>query len=84
METGGSPTRPALLSGKGHQAFCAEQEALSVRLSTSAWWHRPAYIIPATEDGAGSRVSMVLLNEQTVRIHAGLAPEIWDRCDVTS
>jgi hypothetical protein len=46
--------------------------------------HGFAYVIPAPEDGAGSRVAVVLLNEETVRIEAGFKPEIWHRCDVTS
>ena len=46
--------------------------------------HAFAYVAPPGEDGAGSQVLMQLLNEQTVRILAGLAPEIWRRCDVTS
>ncbi len=46
--------------------------------------HGFAYVVPASEAGAGSRVIMVLLNEETVRISAGLKPEIWHRCDVTS
>jgi hypothetical protein len=47
--------------------------------------HRFAYTVPPPEAGAGAQVSMQLLNEDTVRLVAGRAPEeIWHRCDVTS
>ena len=46
--------------------------------------HGFAYVIPAGEAGTGTRVTMVLLNEETVRLTAGAAPELWRRCDVTS
>ncbi|HET6468801.1 MAG TPA: hypothetical protein VFG43_10530 [Geminicoccaceae bacterium] len=46
--------------------------------------HGFAYVVPPGEPGAGGRVAMVLLNEDTVRIVAGLEPAIWHRCDVVS
>jgi hypothetical protein len=46
--------------------------------------HGFAYAIPAGEPGAGGRVVMVLLDEDTVRIVEGLQPAIWHRCDVVS
>jgi cellulase/cellobiase CelA1 len=46
--------------------------------------HAFAYITPPGEETAGTTVRMQLLNEETVRILSGLAPEIWRRCDVTS
>jgi hypothetical protein len=45
------------------------------------------YVVPANEPGAGGRIDMVLLNEETVRLtRAGQAgdPEIWRRCRPTS
>jgi hypothetical protein len=45
------------------------------------------YVVPANEPGAGGRIDMVLLNEETVQlIRAGAAgaPEIWRRCRPTS
>jgi hypothetical protein len=44
--------------------------------------HGFAYVVPQGEAGAGERVAMTLLNENTVEIHAGdhgLAV-IWIRC----
>jgi hypothetical protein len=48
--------------------------------------HGFTYVVPAGEAGAGTQVTMVLLNEETVRLtaEAGSGPEIWRRCDVTS
>jgi hypothetical protein len=46
--------------------------------------HGFAYVVPAGEPGAGSRVVMLLLNEDTVRMVQGLEPPIWHRCDVVS
>jgi hypothetical protein len=46
--------------------------------------HNFAYVIPSGETDAGSKVLMILLNEQTVRITEGLKPDIWHRCDVVS
>lgn len=46
--------------------------------------HFFAYIVPAGEPDAGTRVDMTLLDETTMRLEAGKAPEIWRRCDVTS
>ena len=47
--------------------------------------HGFSYVVPANEDGAGSEIVMVLLNEETVRLtRAGtLSPEIWRRCKPT-
>jgi len=42
--------------------------------------HGFAYVAPTD----GAEVTMVLLDEDTVRLTAGSAPEIWHRCDVTS
>ncbi|HZT48125.1 MAG TPA: hypothetical protein VFA64_09115 [Hyphomicrobiaceae bacterium] len=45
------------------------------------------YVVPANEPGAGGRIDMVLLNEETVQLtRAGqaAAPEIWRRCRPTS
>jgi hypothetical protein len=40
--------------------------------------------VPATEPGAGTRISMQLLDELILRVQprAGAAPEIWQRCDL--
>jgi hypothetical protein len=45
--------------------------------------HCFAYAVPPGEAGADTRVTMLLLNEETVRLSAGAAPEIWHRRDVT-
>jgi hypothetical protein len=43
--------------------------------------HGYTYIVPANEEGAGTEVVMVLLNESTVRVTRGRsAPETWKRC----
>jgi hypothetical protein len=43
------------------------------------------YIVPANEVGAGTKIVMVLLNEETVRLTRGTsAPETWKRCKPTS
>ena len=39
---------------------------------------------PPAEAGAGSGITIQLLNETTVRLTADHGPEIWHRCDVTS
>lgn len=54
--------------------------------ATTGEWHRHsfAYAVPTGEAGAGSRIDMLLLNEDTVRLTKGGTPEIWHRCDVTS
>jgi hypothetical protein len=46
--------------------------------------HGFAYVVPAGEPGAGGRVVMVLLDEDTVRMVQGLEPAIWHRCHVVS
>lgn len=49
--------------------------------------HGFAYVVPTNEPGAGSRIEMVLLNEETVQLtRKGPAsdPEIWRRCKPTS
>ena len=46
--------------------------------------HSFAYVVPASDPGAGVRITMQLLNETTVRLTADRGPEIWHRCDVTS
>lgn len=46
--------------------------------------HGFAYVVPPGEAGAGTRVTMLLLNEETVSLTTGAGPEIWRRCDVTS
>ena len=47
--------------------------------------HAFAYTVPASEPGAGGKVLMVLVNEDTVRIAFGAATEeVWHRCDVVS
>jgi hypothetical protein len=43
--------------------------------------HGFAYVEPPPD---GTSVTMVLLDEDTVRLTAGAEPEIWHRCDVTS
>ncbi len=54
--------------------------------TTSGDWHRHSftYDVPTGEADAGSRVDMLLLDENTVRLTKGGAPEIWHRCDVNS
>jgi len=43
------------------------------------------YIVPANEAGAGTKIVMVLLNEETVRLTRGTsAPETWKRCKPVS
>jgi len=43
------------------------------------------YIVPANEAGAGTKIVMVLLNEETVRLTRGTsAPEPWKRCKPVS
>jgi hypothetical protein len=54
------------------------------RITGSYDRHGFSYVIPAGEPGAGSRVVMVLLDEDTVRMAEGLEPAIWRRCDVVS
>jgi len=43
------------------------------------------YVVPVNEDGAGTKIVMVLLNEETVRLTRGMSPpETWKRCKPTS
>ncbi|MBL8701700.1 MAG: hypothetical protein JNK67_25185 [Alphaproteobacteria bacterium] len=45
--------------------------------------HHAAYVVPPTEPGAGQKVAMTLVNEQTVHAKRGAAegaPEVWKRC----
>jgi hypothetical protein len=43
------------------------------------------YVVPSNEDGAGTKIVMVLLNEETVRLTRGTAaPETWKRCKPVS
>jgi hypothetical protein len=49
--------------------------------------HAFAYVVPASEAGAGSQIDMLLLNEETIQLtRKGQAspPEIWRRCKPTS
>ncbi|MFO1150293.1 MAG: hypothetical protein U1E62_18095 [Alsobacter sp.] len=48
--------------------------------------HSFAYVIPESEPGAGSEVSMLLVNENTIQATTGSAasPEMWHRCEQTS
>jgi hypothetical protein len=43
--------------------------------------HYFSYVVPAGDPGAGTTISMQLLNEETVRVHDGSATDqIWHRC----
>jgi hypothetical protein len=47
--------------------------------------HGFQYVVPANEEGAGTRIVMLLLNEETVHLTRGAsAPETWKRCKPTS
>ncbi len=49
--------------------------------------HSFVYTVPANEPDAGSEISMLLLNEETVqltRTARSSKPEIWQRCRPTS
>ena len=47
--------------------------------------HGFQYVVPANEEGAGTQIVMVLLNEETVHLTRGTsAPETWKRCKPTS
>jgi hypothetical protein len=49
--------------------------------------HAFAYVVPASEPGAGGEIDMQLLNEETVQLtRKGQTspPEIWRRCKPTS
>ena len=43
--------------------------------------HGFRYVVPSNEQGAGTQIVMVLLNEETVHLTRGTsAPETWKRC----
>ena len=47
--------------------------------------HGFTYVVPANEEGAGTQIVMVLLNEETVRLTRGTSsPETWKRCKPVS
>lgn len=47
--------------------------------------HGFSYVVPANEEGAGTQIVMVLLNEEMVRLTRGSsAPETWRRCKPVS
>jgi hypothetical protein len=47
--------------------------------------HGFVYVVPPNEEGAGTQIVMVLLNEETVRLTRGTAaPETWKRCKPVS
>jgi hypothetical protein len=47
--------------------------------------HGFQYVVPVNEEGAGTQIVMVLLNEETVHLTRGTsAPETWKRCKPTS
>ena len=49
--------------------------------------HAFAYVVPASEPGAGGQIDMLLLNEETVQLTRqgqSSPPEIWRRCKPTS
>jgi hypothetical protein len=48
--------------------------------------HHFSYVVPAGESDAGTTISMLLLNENTVRLSRdeSTEQEIWHRCDVIS
>ena len=46
--------------------------------------HAFAYVVPSSEDGAGARILMDLLDENTVRLMNGADSEIWRRCDLSA
>lgn len=48
--------------------------------------HAFAYVVPTGEADAGTEISMVLLNEDTIELSPGPGAhhEIWHRCDVIS
>ena len=57
------------------------------RIQGSYSRHGFAYVVPASEPGAGDEVNMTLLNEETVQLSRkgqSSSPEIWRRCKPTS
>ena len=47
--------------------------------------HGFSYVVPANEQGAGTEIVMVLLNEETVQLTRGRStPETWKRCKPVS
>lgn len=56
------------------------------RIAGSYDRHGFSYVVPGNEEGAGTEIVMVLLNEENVQLIRGraAAPEIWKRCKPTS
>jgi|SRR5215510_6251825 len=47
--------------------------------------HGFSYVVPGNEQGAGTEIVMVLLNEETVQLTRGRStPETWKRCKPVS
>jgi hypothetical protein len=47
--------------------------------------HGFEYVVPGNEQGAGTQIVMVLLNEETVQLTRGtMGPETWKRCKPVS
>jgi hypothetical protein len=49
--------------------------------------HGFAYVVPVNEPGAGSKVTMILLDEETMQLQletAGGKPQTWRRCKLTT
>jgi len=47
--------------------------------------HAFSYTVPAAEPGAGSVVSMILVDDDTIHLKIAAAPlEVWRRCDLTT
>jgi len=51
--------------------------------------HAFSYAVPAKESGAGTKINMILVDENTVFLRAGAAPgfgpgeaEVWHRCSL--
>ena len=42
--------------------------------------HSFSYVVPSGDPGAGGTIRMMLLNEETVRVHDGSGEETWHRC----
>ncbi len=42
--------------------------------------HSFSYVVPSGDPGAGGTIQMMLLNEETVRVHDGGGEETWHRC----
>jgi hypothetical protein len=88
LVTGIGPVRADAIDGQwclGTRSF--EINGLTIRTpgghEISGNYDRHGYtsIVPPNEEGAGTEVVMVLLNEATVRVTRGTsAPETWKRC----